>query len=44
MKAKKVDRMKFRATMKKKKYDWKKENLENVVFSDDYDEAHRAAM
>jgi hypothetical protein len=45
MKAEKVDRKEFRATLKKKKYDRTKEQLETVAFSeDDKDEADGAAM
>jgi hypothetical protein len=44
VKAEKVDRMEFRATLKKKKYDRKKANLENVVFGDDDDKAHGVGM
>jgi hypothetical protein len=32
VKAEKVDRKEFRATLKKKKYDWTKEQLETVAF------------
>ena len=44
VKAEKVDRKEFRATLKKKKYDRTKEQLETVVFGDDKDEADGAAM
>ena len=45
VKAEKVDRKEFRATLKKKKYDRTKEQLETVAFSeDDKDEADGAAM
>ena len=44
VKAEKVDRKEFRATLKKKKYDRTKEQLETVAFGDDKDEADGAAM
>ena len=44
VKAEKVDRKEFRATLKKKKYDRTKEQLETVVFGYDNDEADGAVM
>ena len=44
VKAEKVDRKEFRATLKKKKYDRMKEQLKTVAFGDDKDEADGAAM
>ena len=44
VKAEKVDRKEFQATLKKKKYDRTKEQLETVAFGDDKEEADGAAM
>ena len=44
VKAEKVDRKEFWATLKKKKYDRTKEQLEPVAFGDDDDKANGAAM
>jgi hypothetical protein len=44
VKAEKVDRKEFRATLKKKKYDRTKEQLEIVAFGDDKDEADWAVV
>jgi hypothetical protein len=44
VKAEKVDRKEFWATLKKKKYDRTKEQLKTVAFSNDKDEADGAAM
>jgi hypothetical protein len=44
VKAEKVDRKEFRATMKRKKYDRTKEQLKTVAFGGDDDEADGAAM
>ena len=44
VKAEKVDRKEFRATLKKKKYDRMKEQLETVAFGDADDEDDEAAM
>ncbi len=44
VKAEMVDRKEFRATLKMKKYDWTKKQLETVAFGDDEDEADGAVM
>ena len=44
VKAEMVDRKEFRATLKRKKYDRTKEQLETVAFGDDEDEADGAVM
>jgi hypothetical protein len=44
VKAEKVDRIEFWATLKKKKNDRTKEQLETEAFGDDKDEADGAAM
>jgi hypothetical protein len=44
VKAEKADRKEFWATLKKKKYDRTKEQLENVAFGNDDDEADGAVM
>jgi hypothetical protein len=44
VKAEKLDRKEFRATLTKKKYDRTKEQLDIVAFGDDKDKADGAAM
>ena len=44
VKAEKVDRKEFPATLKKKKYDRMKDLLKTVAFGDDKEEADGAAM
>ena len=44
VKAEKVDRKEFRATLKKKKYDRMKDLLQTVAFGDDKEEDDGAAM
>ena len=44
VKAEKVDRKEFQVTLKKKKYDRMKEQLETLAFGDDDDKADGAVM
>ena len=44
VKAEMVDRKEFRATLKRKKYNQMKEQLETVAFGNDEDEADGAVM